>query len=294
MEQTVYGDVLFLINFSMDFFSLYICAKILHKKIRTLPLTVSASIGGAYAVASLFWNLSGFSSLVFDACAAYIMCLVAFEIERDVKISFSGALLSSFVLFVAEMLLGGIMTALINLLGRTSLGVGALHSKNEVPLWIFALLAPASSLITYIGGRMFGRGAAERTAKIKIENEGNTLCFSALVDSANLLTDPVSGRPVVIIGYGKIKSFLPGELRLCVERDGEDLGELSLSRARRIRLIPAASVNGKSVLVGFVPDRMEICVGGRKKSADAVVAIERRAGDFGGCDAIVPNGLINI
>ena len=43
MPQDVYVDLLFLINFSMDYLCLYICTKILHRKIKTyrkLSLTV--------------------------------------------------------------------------------------------------------------------------------------------------------------------------------------------------------------------------------------------------------------
>ena len=289
----MYGDVLFIINFSMDFLSLFICAKILHKKIRTLPLVLAASLGGVYAVTSLFFDVPGAFTIFFDACTAYVICLAAFEIEKGKIISFSAALIPSFVFFVTEMLLGGVMTALINLLGRTSIGKGALYAENETPLWIFALVAPVSSILTYFGGRIFGRRAEESTAKVTIDNEGNTLCLCALVDSANLLQEPVSGRPVVIVGYEKIKNFLPGEIRSFVERGGTELASLSFQRAVRIKLIPAASVGGKSVLVGFVPDRMEICVGGRKKSADAVVAIEKNTENFGGTDAIIPACLVN-
>lgn len=292
VEQTVYGDVLFLINFSMDFIALYICARILHKKIKTLPLTLAASLGGAYAVTSLFFETSGLLLFLFDAVAAYVVCLAAFGLERGKK-PFLSALFAAFVFFVAEMLLGGVMTALMNLLGRTSIGKTAISGANEKPLWIFALLAPVSSLITFIWGRLFGRSAGEKTAQIKIECDGNALSFSALVDSANLLEEPISGRPVVIIGYKKIKNFLPGEVRALVEGSGAGAASITLSKPGRVRFIPAASVGGKSVLVGFVPDSMEICAGGRRKCADAVVAIEKDAADFGGTDAIIPGCLVN-
>ena len=34
MKQTLYGDVLFLVNFSMDFLTLYITALILHRSVK--------------------------------------------------------------------------------------------------------------------------------------------------------------------------------------------------------------------------------------------------------------------
>ena len=52
MEQVVYGDVLFIINFSMDFLSLYVTAKFIHLRLRLVPAIAAAAIGAVYGVAA--------------------------------------------------------------------------------------------------------------------------------------------------------------------------------------------------------------------------------------------------
>ncbi len=285
MEQTVYADVLFLINFSMDLLSLYICARVLHKRIRTLPLTLSAALGGLYAVAALFLDLPFFA----DAAVSYLMCLTAF---CGRGFSFSSSLISWFVFFVSQALLGGFMTSAMNILGRTSLAEGVMLSDNDLPLWIFVILAPISSLFTYLGGRILKRGADENTVGIKIENEGNSLSLTALVDSGNLLTDPISGRPVVVVGYESVRNFLPPEIRRVTESGEIDASALSFSSARRIRMIPATGIGEKSILVGFVPDKIILQKGKRERAVSAVIATEKRVRGFGGCDAIISTTLV--
>ena len=54
MKQTLYGDVLFLVNFSMDFLTLYITALILHRSVKKRRFVLSAAIGGVYGVAACF------------------------------------------------------------------------------------------------------------------------------------------------------------------------------------------------------------------------------------------------
>ena len=57
MEQVVYGDVLFIINFSMDFLSLYVTAKFIHLRLRLVPAIAAAAIGAVYGVSlPEFWT----------------------------------------------------------------------------------------------------------------------------------------------------------------------------------------------------------------------------------------------
>ena len=65
MEQIIYADVLFIVNFSMDFLALYITSKILHHDCHFLPMTLSAGLGALYGVVSLI--MSGIISVVVTA-----------------------------------------------------------------------------------------------------------------------------------------------------------------------------------------------------------------------------------
>ena len=55
--MTLYADVLFAINFSMDFLSLYLTSVILHKKIYKSRIIISALLGGLYGVVEMLISI---------------------------------------------------------------------------------------------------------------------------------------------------------------------------------------------------------------------------------------------
>ena len=53
METVLYGDILFIINFSMDFLTLFVTGKILHLKTSIASMLLASSVGAVYAIASV-------------------------------------------------------------------------------------------------------------------------------------------------------------------------------------------------------------------------------------------------
>ena len=57
MRTTVYADILFVINFSMDFLILYITGRLLHEKNIPRKLIFAAAAGGVYSVLVLIFGM---------------------------------------------------------------------------------------------------------------------------------------------------------------------------------------------------------------------------------------------
>ena len=100
MEQTVYADLLFLVNFSMDFLCFYITSAILHKKLSVLRSFFASVAGGVYSVAILFAYLVPPFGLICDAAACALMCAFVF-FDRGKKI---GEILLSFAVYIGTCL----------------------------------------------------------------------------------------------------------------------------------------------------------------------------------------------
>ena len=117
----------------------------------------------------------------------------------------------------------------------------------------------------------------------------------ALLDSGNLLKDPLSGRRVIVVSLQAMRSFLPREIISALEEEAYDLSALPPSLARRVRMIPVHSLGESRLLLGILPDAITVC--GEKDSkkgtrVDAILAIDARAeSTYGGCDAVMPTGL---
>ena len=78
LETVLYADVLFAINLSMDFISLWAAALLGCKPRRALRMSAAAALGGIYAVVSIVAGIHGLWQYISAAGASFIMCLISF------------------------------------------------------------------------------------------------------------------------------------------------------------------------------------------------------------------------
>ena len=287
MQEYVYVDILFLINFSMDYLCLYISAKILGYAFSAKRFVLAALIGGAYAAASLFLPLShGIGSLV-DVLMCPLICAVALHKRGEIR----RTLFFSLLFFLISMLLGGVMTALFNLINKLSLPLDMLGGDG-LSVWAFALLAILAALISLFGGSLIFKKREVRTCNIRIIFNGKELTLRGLCDSGNLVKDPISGTPVIIVDSARAGSIVDPRITEAFLH-GEHPSSPAYSS---MRLAPIATVSGRSTLVLLLPDSLEISYEHKNKTYThtprAYFALAEISSSAEGCDAIVPYSLI--
>ncbi len=289
LGTVIYADSLLAVNFSMDFLALYIAARLLHAPLRPLRLAAGALIGAVFALAAVVTEAYIYGSawmaaeLVLSGIFAVIMCACAFGHKRV----FGTALTYGAV----NIGLGGIMTALYSFVGRISdtLGAVPVSTSPSASPPLFGVIALVSGAVSLLYGKFRWRSGAKRRINVTVWAFGCEFSAELLCDSGNLLCDPYSGKPVVIISCASLQGILPTEI-IQAARMPERITSLSEAAALRVRLIPAGSVTGQGMLLGFTPERL--CIEGRE--TDAVVAIGTDITDYGGSDGIIPQTLITI
>ena len=181
------------------------------------------------------------------------------------------------------------MTGVFNLLNKLSLPLGEISSEG-ISVWILIILALLSAALTLFGGGFLTKRSQTRRASLEVTLFGKEQSFIAIVDSGNLLRDPLSGKSVIVLDAKRCEGFVSGKLLRCV-RAGElaELGSLPEGYADKIRLIPASTALGDGVMVALNPERIIIKDAKGFHSADALVAISNIDGEVG---AIVPASLM--
>lgn len=289
MQQVVYGDVLFLVNASIDFLVLFMAGYFLHIKRRLFRLVLSSLVGGIYGVIILLPALTWWGTLFIHFFMAFILCLIAYApVGR--KIFFS--LFLSF--FGAALLLGGVLTAFYGFLANVfeTNSTNAINSAKKAEF--FLLYAAISALLVFFGGRVFSKKRNKREMMVEIwEGEKNIICC-CLVDSGNLLTDPLSGKPVILVRRKEALSIISGEYLTSFEQGIEE-NRIPLHMRRKMRVILAHSAIGKKILFGYIPDNIFLYGREREKNkyeVDAILAIaEDGTKDFAGYSGIIPASL---
>ena len=117
-----------------------------------------------------------------------LMCIIAFGFD-----SIFSLLKQSAIVFGCGALLGGVMTAVL------SLG-GSYEADNyQKSGGITGLLACASVVFVYITVRLICNTKNRKYARVLIKWKGRDISFFALCDSGNLMRDPFSGDPVILL-----------------------------------------------------------------------------------------------
>lgn len=261
--MTVYADILFLVNFSMDFLTLYLTGRLMHRPMRRVRLIAAAVLGSAGGTMySLVSEQSGTVGTLISISAGLLLSAVMVLIGFGKPSSCVSLIRDSISVWGAGTLLGGIMTLVL------SLGEPVYMSTNNSFLPAFAACFFVSIGLT----RFFSSVGAKKSVTVEIEAAGKTCIFEALCDSGSFATEPISGLPVIIVS-----STAAREWSEMLKREQCPL---------KLRMIPIHGIGGESLLRGFIPD--STLIDGRK--VEAVIALQDSQG-FAGCDAIAPSVL---
>ena len=267
----------------MDFLTLFVTASILHRPIRRGRMTLGAAIGALYGVAACFMGGTVLFGVAVNVAVSLLMCYIAF----------GKRLLPCLSLFYGSgCLLGGAMTALYSLIGSVSglpsVAVGS-HDRtvaSDIPLGWMAVVAGIVGAAAVLGGRSEKRSRHARRVSLTVCWAERSVTLEGLTDSGNLLTDPIGGRPVIVVRRASLGILLPPALQpLLTADDPACLADLAPEAALRVRMIPAQGIGGRTVLLALRPDR--ITLDGIDK--EALLALGNEA--FDGADAVVPSCL---
>ena len=235
----VYLDSLFLLNFVVDYLLLLAAGRLCGETLRRGWLALGAAIGAAYAAAAF---LPGMGFLLHPLCkgaAAVLALLAGYGRSRHL-------LRVGLVFCAVSATFGGGILAL-ELLGGQGLTLrsGILCSALDLRL-ILLSAAGCYALITLVLGRTARHASGRELVPALLTLGGRRVALTALVDTGNTLTDPATGRPVMVAEGEKVAGLFPAgqapapeELR----RPVEALERLGRQGWRgRCRLLPYRAV----------------------------------------------------
>ena len=277
MVRVIYGDVLLLVDFSMNCFALYIAAYFLRRHIKTLCLVGAALVGGIYQVAAVYLNTDNLLAKLTAAAVGLLMCYIAFGGYRFVR--------TALTFFAVSALIGGLMYGVYFMLGSYHSDLfdnTRGYAYTHIPLWMFAVLAAVSFVLALIFSRL-GRDVTDRRdATVTVTTACGCKSLHLLLDSGNLVREPVSGKYVMIASLDAVAPLLSDEVRRALAA-----GDAESLLRRRFRLICTRGVDGTPrTLYGFLPDSIVYTDGKKQVRLDAYLAVAPQESGFGGFEGI--------
>jgi stage II sporulation protein GA (sporulation sigma-E factor processing peptidase) len=262
---TVYIDTLFALNGIVNYLLLLAAARMADRPVRRWRLAAGAALGGLYAVAVFVPSLRFLAAFPGKAAAGLLMALTACGGRPW------GRFWRYLLVFLGvSFALGGCVLALGYLTGREASPGGV----PALPISLPTLLAGAgvSYLIFALVFRRAARhgGTARDIVTVRLDWGGREVELSALWDTGNTLTDPLTGAPGMVADCERGRDLLPAPAALLLDkaalRRPEHLLPLlhELGLAARFRLIPYRAVGVEcAFLLAFRPDSVQ--VGGKRR-----------------------------
>lgn len=280
----IYIDTLFLLNAVIDYLLILAAARLAGEPLKRGRFALGAALGGLYAVAIFLPGLGFLAHPVCRVASAALMMVVSYGGSRR--------LLRQGVLFVALTCAFGGGVVAIGLLGGTglSLGNGVFYSALDLKIVLLSA-AVCYGVLTLVFQRLGKHSAVSgELLPVRLRLGERTVALTALVDTGNTLTDPVSGRPVVVAEGERAGPLFPRE-----HRPGPgDLTDPTAALARlgtgawrgRFRLLPYRSVGvDRGLLLAVRLDELEL--DGQGRGPTLVALSPTPVSDGGGYQALI-------
>lgn len=206
----VYLDLVILLNFLVDFLLLMGADRLCGSTLRLRRAIPAALLGGVYGGICLLPECAFLGGTLWRIVCLAAMAAIAFGVSV-------GALRRGLVFLLLSMALGGI---------ALGLGNGSFWSLTASAAGVFLLCA--------VGLR--GKLDPQTFVPVELSYGDKHIRLTALRDTGNTLRDPVTGRPVLVVGAEvgeKLLGLTPGQLKSPIS---------TMQAVPGLRLIPYHSV----------------------------------------------------
>ena len=130
--MTIYADILFLVNLSLNWFSLILTSKMMKLKSNVKKMLLAAAAGAAAGVLTIFFPKT-VPVAITEIASAFLMCAIAFKAEgffKYIKICTC--------LFASGVTIGGSLTLIYSFFNRSGI---RLQKQSDLSTAIFLLLS---------------------------------------------------------------------------------------------------------------------------------------------------------
>ena len=207
--MTIYIDVILIENLIMNFIILYATGLVLKRKIKKVRLILASLLGAIYSLLTYISSFEIYTNIILKLILSILMVYIAFN-APNVKQIGKDLLLFYLVSFV----FGGAAFAFIyiikpqDILMKNGLFLGTYPLKTVVLGAIIAFIIVIAAF-KIVKSRF---STKDMHCKIKIRLNEKEIETNAMIDSGNLLKEPISNTPVIIVEHTLLYDCMPKEI----------------------------------------------------------------------------------
>lgn len=257
--MTVYLDVILIENICMNYIILLATGLIVKNKITKIRILLSSLLGSIYAVTSYITKLEIYSTIIMKIILSIAMIYLAFK-PKNIK-----QMLKHLVIFyLTSFAFGGCAFALLyfvkpqDILMKNGVYIGT------YPLKIAILGGIVGFVVINISFKIIKGKITKKSmfCDVEIYLNNNMSKVHALVDTGNLLKEPITGNSVIVVEKEQLYNLIPNNILDNVEEImycNNNLENIDSEYISKLRLIPFSSLGTPNgMLIGTKVDKIKI------------------------------------
>ena len=260
--MTVYLDVVLIENLCMNYIILFATSYILKIKQKHIMMILSSLLGGIYAIATYMGVLKIYSNIFFKIILSIIMIYLAFT-PNTIKLLIKELIFFYLISFV----FGGCAFALLYFIKPQNILIRNGSYVGTYPIKIAILGGIVGFTIIVVALKLIKSKLRKKDISYEITiwlGEKNITTI-AILDTGNMLKDPITLMPVIIVEKETLKEILPNSildnLKNIIGGDvpKEVYEDENLKYITRFKVIPFKSIGKENgMLLGFKADKVTI------------------------------------
>ena len=272
--MTIYIDVLFLENFILNYIILYVTGLISKHKIKFLKIGLGALLGAIYVVMSYIIK----EAIYFNFLLKIILSIVMIYLSFTPK-TFKELLKLVIFFYLTSFVFGGAALGVIYMInsGKISIQNGILIGKYTI--WTIFLGCVIATIVVILAFKFVKAKFSKKDlfCNIIIKINKKEIKTRAMIDTGNLLKEPITNIPVVVMEHKLLYDVVPEEILDNIENilggDLEKIPEnIKNDYISKLKVIPFTSLGKQNgMLLGLKADKLEIVEDDIVKNVDKVI-----------------------
>ena len=258
--MTIYVDVVLLENLCMNYIILFGTGYIIRLKIKHLRILLSSLIGAIYAILAYAGIFPMYANIFVKIVLSICMVYIAFY-PKNIK----GMVKELIVFYLVSFALGGCAFALLYIVRPQDIFMKDGVYIGTYPIKIALLGGIVGFVVTYIAFKVVKTRMTknELIYDMVIKIKDKELTTKVMLDTGNMLKDPISNMPVVLVEKSILYPILPKELlensKNILGGDFKENEDINNEYRTRLRIIPFTSVGKQNgMMLGIKVDEIKI------------------------------------
>lgn len=272
--MTIYIDVVLIENLIMNFIILLATGLILKEEIKVVRLLFSSLLGAIYSVVSYMSILEIYSSMILKIILSIVMIYIAFN-PQTMKKMWKDIL----IFYLTSFVFGGVAFALIyfvkpqEILMKNGLFLGTYPLKTIILGAIIAFIIIMTAF-TVVKSKITKK---DMFCEIEIQLNGKNIETTAMIDTGNLLKEPITNTPVIVVEHTLLYDCIPKEILNHLEEllggDFEEIPENIKEEYRtKLKFIPFSSLGKQNgMLLGIRADAIKIKGNDKEEKKEGII-----------------------